>query len=462
MEKLTFVSVKKLLGVYDHSFAFEADDNVAILYGPNGVGKTHVLELVCYALQGDWNQLQSMPFDEATLKFADETQIRLSFEVPGHESDISNRLGRTGRRARNDEPQLKVTHSCGSRTTSYFPLTMDIEQFPMSLVRSALRDLGIQSAENERPNTYSMRAAIGELSASDEKRVRIKISSLLSDDNEVLDNNAYQLEETFFNSSNATLIETQRLLGQRDPDDRRRTNSTPRLTAIQEVSQSIQQLMDAALAVNSRKSQQLDRTFPERILNSSGGDIPSEEWIRDTHTTQLAVRERLSEYHLATDASDRVELPERDLQDWERYFLGQYLIDSNQKLESFEDLLLKLDLFISTINLRFTNKNIYFNSERSLGLINSTGKVLKVSDLSSGEQHEIILLKYLLFDATPGSIVLIDEPEISLHVAWQKEFLRDLQKVSEISELRFIIATHSPQIINNSWNLTKALGSFAE
>ncbi|NKS79316.1 AAA family ATPase, partial [Rhodococcus hoagii] len=43
--------------------------------------------------------------------------------------------------------------------------------------------------------------------------------------------------------------------------------------------------------------------------------------------------------------------------------------------------------------------------------------------------------------------MLIDEPEISLHVGWQLAFMPDIQQIARLRDLRFIIATHSPQII---------------
>jgi len=44
---------------------------------------------------------------------------------------------------------------------------------------------------------------------------------------------------------------------------------------------------------------------------------------------------------------------------------------------------------------------------------------LKLTDLSSGEQQEVVMLYELLFCVQPGTLVLIDEPELSLHVVWQ-------------------------------------------
>jgi predicted ATPase len=56
------------------------------------------------------------------------------------------------------------------------------------------------------------------------------------------------------------------------------------------------------------------------------------------------------------------------------------------------------------------------------------------------------------------ALVLIDEPEISLHVGWQVAFIPDIQRIAEIRGLRFIVATHSPQIINGEWNKAVRLG----
>ena len=86
---------------------------------------------------------------------------------------------------------------------------------------------------------------------------------------------------------------------------------------------------------------------------------------------------------------------------------------------------------------------------------------MALRDLSSGEQHEVVLLYELIFNAKPDTLVLIDEPEISLHVTWQKAFLDDLIQIIELQQIQVLIATHSPQIINNRWDLVYNLADKA-
>ncbi|MCG9719729.1 AAA family ATPase, partial [Vibrio alginolyticus] len=55
------------------------------------------------------------------------------------------------------------------------------------------------------------------------------------------------------------------------------------------------------------------------------------------------------------------------------------------------------------------------------------------------------------------TIFLVDEPEISLHVDWQRKFLSDIESITNVKETSFIIATHSPQIIGSRRSLAISL-----
>ena len=68
----------------------------------------------------------------------------------------------------------------------------------------------------------------------------------------------------------------------------------------------------------------------------------------------------------------------------------------------------------------------------------------------------------LIFKTKSDLLLLIDEPEISLHVLWQKMFLNDLLKVVKSETINAIVATHSPQIIGGHSDMQIELGDLYE
>jgi hypothetical protein len=70
---------------------------------------------------------------------------------------------------------------------------------------------------------------------------------------------------------------------------------------------------------------------------------------------------------------------------------------------------------------------------------------IPVDALSSGEIEALTMLGRHIISSLKGGIVFIDEPELHLHPAWQRNILKALMKV--YPETQLIIATHSPQIL---------------
>ena len=111
------------------------------------------------------------------------------------------------------------------------------------------------------------------------------------------------------------------------------------------------------------------------------------------------------------------------------------------------------------VNARFRNKSVLANPQHGLIVLTHEGHPLPLDALSSGEQHQIILLHDLLFRMPPGTLVLIDEPELSLHVLWQERVLPDLLEIVNLAGIDILLATHSPEIIGDRTDLTVALSS---
>ncbi len=86
---------------------------------------------------------------------------------------------------------------------------------------------------------------------------------------------------------------------------------------------------------------------------------------------------------------------------------------------------------------------------------NNNGDEFDIDNLSSGEKQVVYRIGYLLrnLNNLSGGVVLIDEPELSLHPRWQIkyiDFLKDVFGGSGIINVQFIIATHSPYLLKNS------------
>ena len=72
-------------------------------------------------------------------------------------------------------------------------------------------------------------------------------------------------------------------------------------------------------------------------------------------------------------------------------------------------------------------------------------------------RKSFIIFFTLLFRTPPGTLVLIDEPEISLHIHWQRKFLKTVKRIQALNPIDVIIATHSPDIIFDRRDLSVSL-----
>lgn len=78
---------------------------------------------------------------------------------------------------------------------------------------------------------------------------------------------------------------------------------------------------------------------------------------------------------------------------------------------------------------------------------NSSGNEFDITGLSSGEKQLFLRALSLKFLEVNNSVILIDEPEISLHPQWQKKIIDVYESIGKNNQL--IIATHSPHIIGD-------------
>ena len=103
----------------------------------------------------------------------------------------------------------------------------------------------------------------------------------------------------------------------------------------------------------------------------------------------------------------------------------------------------------------FANKHMDINEDFGFRFVmdNVDGTKLAMSDLSSGEQHIMLISLYMLFEAPTKAIVLIDEPEMSFHLTWQGDYLKNLRQIVDLRNVQCIVATHSPIIFDSEYSI---------
>lgn len=105
---------------------------------------------------------------------------------------------------------------------------------------------------------------------------------------------------------------------------------------------------------------------------------------------------------------------------------------------------------ITIKNAKFLKVYLDLNPDVSL-IVRSTHGRLPFHELSSGEQNRIGLALKIISYAEDNSLILIDEPEISLHLKWQMEFHAFLKEImSAYKSYHVVIATHSPVIVSEA------------
>ena len=78
---------------------------------------------------------------------------------------------------------------------------------------------------------------------------------------------------------------------------------------------------------------------------------------------------------------------------------------------------------------------------------NSAGDKFDINELSSGEKQLFLRTLAITMLNPENSIILIDEPELSLHPKWQQRIVDVYRKIGENNQI--IIATHSPHILGS-------------
>jgi ABC-type lipoprotein export system ATPase subunit len=436
--RLTSFLVENLFGIFNHTVKLHEEERVTIIYGPNGFGKTTLLRLLRGFFSGDFDVFGSVPFKLFSMTFDDGRVVAVekglaSKEKPEAPSCVVSEL-----------VDGALVHS---QVVQAFNLQASTAK-QLERVAPYMQPLSEDRWEDTRD---------GELLSFDELCERFS----LRPDKRPLEG----WLEAITSSIDVRLIATQRLSELsplspkpvRVPIRRRPRRSSS--AAIVNYADQLSETMRNTFLEYARLSQQLDRTFVVRLLTrdfSRGSEPLPDNSLKSKIDNLNDKRRRLREAGLLTRDDQALPQPQAPYAYIEE-ILSAYLQDVEDKLSVFDKLLGKIELLKAIVTSRLKFKVMAFSQEQGFTFTTSRGQPLSPQSLSSGEQHILIQIYDLLFSDKPDSLILIDEPEISLHVAWQLSFLEGLHQITSLVPHDIVLATHSPQIIGDRWDLTVEL-----
>lgn len=441
------VFVEGLFNIFDHDIPMKMDDRITIIHAPNGFGKTAILRMIDGLFNSRYADLRIFPFAQFGVEFEDDSVLEVSRSTEANDDRRHERADPT----RGNGKSL-IIRWAGHEPFRLKPLRERDLGFPIEAIDDIVEDL-------TRVGRRKWRTSSGEVLELDDVLARYgnyfpTRYRLERDEPDWLQYVRKQVPVRF--------IRTDRLAQPGAEFRRGRAGrtvlSTPTvLTYAEELASNIR----STLTEYAELSQSLDRTFPGRLVEQSPTDGITKKEISQRLAEFEEKRKRLVDAGLLDQERDPQSLiggtVDQTIDETKAGILAVYVGDVEKKLSVFDTLAAKIDLFKSVINRLFRHKRMVISKDAGMTFTTDAGAPLEATSLSSGEQHEVVMLYELLFKLPPDSLILIDEPEISLHLAWQKQFLQDLTDMTGLSGFDVLLATHSPQIISDRWDLTVEL-----
>lgn len=435
--KITKITIDGLFGVFNHALPLNHDVGVTIVIGENGIGKTRILEAVHAVFAEKFQYLCNLEFEALKIYFDKGVCWEISRKFATNLITIYGKKIESHANPAKIKPEKLFELSRPSRRAN---LKVNSWMKTKFIYEADLRNIHIKPRSN--------------IIVEDDEALGPENFFFWNGDREEVKPPAWfykGLEET-----KVRLIETQRILSPK-AGKAESYGSTVKNCA-SELKEEISQAVKASADISSG----LDSTYPNRLVEKLQANTDQSEAYSNLNQSLGILDERrknLSAAGLVVDELNRGLVQIRENEGALTLVMELYIADSHKKLDPYKELAEKINLFMRIINKRFKHKKLEINKEHGF-LFRSTriqkGAVyaeIDAADLSSGEQHELVLFYKLIFNSSSDDLVMVDEPELSLHISWQNQFVNDLKEVAGLKKFSALIATHSPDIISENWDL---------
>ncbi|WP_085665701.1 AAA family ATPase [Pseudomonas sp. B5(2017)] len=431
-DRLLSFEINDLYGLYNHQISFSNEEGLTIIHGPNGVGKTALLRSIHDLFSYKLETLSEIPFSTITARLASSLTVTVKRIGATREQLLRRRHApnRLEIEIRNDKRPL-ANHT-------YFDSSSTIREIPPWF-------------EHIGPNSW-LDARSGE-EVSDEE-----VTKYLDRPSNTRNKKNVDYIKSTLDNVKVYFVETNRLYREHKNSNNWKSKDPKMVSSVRDCASQLTYRINTALKNYGAQSQELDQTFPYRFI--SGPAKPMDLAELKSRLSGLAgklaklkgqgILESENIHPFDSESLDKVEPHKLEI-------MSLYVRDSEVKLAVFDSLSDRVELLLGGLKEKFKNKKIKLSREKGLIAVGPGDLDIPLEALSSGEQHEIVLLHELLFKVPNNCLVLIDEPELSLHVSWQKAFLPELLSISKFNNFYSIVATHSPYIVGHRYDLMMSL-----
>ena len=395
----------------DHTIEFQTPrGGPTLLFGRNGTGKSTVLRLIDDVAHIRWAKVLAQPFEKLTLSFRAGEQLSVSKQHGQLTVALRDKSWiATQEQIRDAASKLQLRHRRAIEAGHVAPRVLQGSLFsPRDLDAGSQWMLGI-------PELFPV-----------------------------------------------FLIEDQRLIATpleawRARPGLRRESGDPQ-AAVTGFADELRTEIQQALGAYAARSQELDRRFPGRIaqaVEAEQSEVQATASVEDLRELLSNVERERALLHrvglLGTEEGPIAFDPGRLERARLRPVIETFAQDTLQKFEVLRELRERLELFQTFLNQHYQGKSVRTSRENGFELQLEDGKELRPDQLSSGEQQMLALAFRILFRSEPGTLILIDEPELSLHVLWQSTLIDDLDAMGRARDVTFLLATVDLRKSTISW-----------
>jgi len=425
---ITQIDVEDLFGIYTYSIPNEEMDisKILILYGSNGAGKTTILKMIFNLLSYEDNK--------------------------GYKSELAN--------TKFKKLSIQLSNGCTIKAIRNEVL---IGNYRLLIVLNNEKIVDVQCKTEKINNIFS----IGKDENIEVDEFLDFLSSInlsihyLSDDRKIKSNVSMILDENSDKVSISRLpIDILRKVEKGIGQESFSLSDTFLEVAINRVESWFKHQTIVANSIGQDSINSIYIELIEKLLENVDEVLPSDTELNKKETILKSLRDlelrnkEFIKYKLTRDLNldkliniidktshSKIKLIENTL--------SPYINGIDKKLNAIEETKNIINVFITTLNDFYTGKEIKFNIEDGLKITSKYNdkEPLTATMLSSGEKQLLLLFCNTITAREHASIFIIDEPELSLNVKWQRKLVDALLSFAEGSSIQFILASHSIELL---------------